>query len=111
MIWSYRVFRDQFSRYSVREVFHEHDGTIIGYSASPVALMGDSPEELLQLLTWFQEAFDLPILSMEDIEAKIATQPSNNAQHPTLSLHEVRAALDNNTIPTMQHHVHEGTAQ
>jgi hypothetical protein len=95
MIWTYRVFRDQTSRYSVREVFYERDGTIIGYGKAPVALVGDSPEEVLQLITWFREAFDLPILSMDAIDAQIATQPilPNHEQRPHLSFHEVRAAL------------------
>src|SRR5262245_53640725 len=95
MIWTYRVFRDQTSRYSVREVFYERDGSIIGYSKVPVALVGDSPEEVLQLLNWFREAFDLPILSMDSIDAQIAAQslPANHEQRPHLSLREVRAAL------------------
>jgi len=95
MMWTYRVFRDQTSRYSVREVFHEHDGSIIGYGKAPVALVGDSPEEILQLITWFKEAFDLPILSMEAIDAQIAAQPAppNREQRLNLSLQQVRAAL------------------
>lgn len=95
MIWTYRVFRDQNGRYSVREVFYERDGTIIGYSKAPVALVGDSPEEVLQLLTWLREAFDLPILSIEAVDAQIAAQPSpsNDDQRPPISFHDVRAAL------------------
>lgn len=101
MFWMYRVFRDQTGRYSVREVFYERDGTIITYSKAPVALVGDSPEEVLQLIVWCKEAFDLPILSMETVDAQIVARPTPpyDEQHPglSLSLDEVRAALFNKT--------------
>ena len=95
MIWTYRVFRDQNGRYSVREVFCERDGSIITYGKAPVALIGDSPEEVLQLIAWFREAFDLPILSIEAVDAKIAarTPSPSQEQHPRLSFREVIAAL------------------
>ncbi len=93
MIWTYRVFRDQTGRYSVREVFHERDGTLITYGKAPVTLIGDSPEEVLQLITWFKEAFDLPILSIEAIDAEISARPAppNHEQRPDLSLEQVLA--------------------
>jgi hypothetical protein len=79
----------------MREVFHERDGAIITYSKAPVALVGDSPEEVLQLLAWFKEAFDLPILSIDAVDAQIAARPPspNSEQRPHLSFHEVIAAL------------------
>jgi hypothetical protein len=95
MMWTYRVFRDQADRYSVREVFYERDGSIITYGKAPAAPVGDSPEEVLQLIMWFKEAFDLPILSIETIDEQIAARPAspNHDQRPTLSLQQVRAAL------------------
>ncbi len=75
MLWTYRVFQDKTNRYSIREVFYEQDGTIIGYGKTPVALAAASAEDLRQLVTWFHEAFDLPILSMETVDAQIAAPP------------------------------------
>jgi|GEM_PF-3268801 len=37
MLWSYRVCRDRSGRYSIREVFYEHDGRLISYGKHPVA--------------------------------------------------------------------------
>lgn len=71
MIWTYRIFRDDNERYSIREVFYETDGTIIGYGKSPVAVVGESLEELIQMVEWFREAFDLPVLSLAEVDAKI----------------------------------------
>ena len=95
MIWTYRVFRDQNGRYSVREVFYELDGTIIAYGKAPALPVGNSPEEVLQLIAWFKEAFDLPILSTETIDAQLAARPADlhHEQHPKLSLQDVLAAL------------------
>jgi acylphosphatase len=43
----------------------------------PVVVVGASLEELMQLIKWFREAFDLPVLSVEEVDAQIAGQPSN----------------------------------
>lgn len=75
MIWTYRVFRDNNGRYSVREIYYEHDGTIIAYSKAPVTPVGSSFKDLMQQVQWFQDAFDLPVLSLEEIDAQIAAQP------------------------------------
>lgn len=69
-------FRDSQERYSIREVFYEQDGTMIAYNKAPVVVVGSSLEELMQLVKWFREAFDLPVLSLEDVDAQIAAQPT-----------------------------------
>lgn len=74
MLWTYRVFRDDNERYSIRELFHERDGTIIGYGKTPVAVLGASLEELIQMVEWFREAFDLPVLSLAEVDASIAAR-------------------------------------
>jgi hypothetical protein len=81
MLWTYRVFRDSQERYSIREVFYESDNTIISYGAAPVAVVGASFEELMQLVKWFRDAFDLPVLSLEEIDKQMTmqkTQPAND---------------------------------
>ncbi|MCA1995162.1 MAG: hypothetical protein LDL41_24400 [Coleofasciculus sp. S288] len=75
MIWTYRVFRDRQERYSIREVFYERDNTIVAYGKAPVVVVGASLEELMQLVKWFRAAFDLPVLSVEEVDAQIAGQP------------------------------------
>jgi hypothetical protein len=32
---------------------------------------------LLQLVKWFKDAFDLPVLSIEEVEAKVAEKPTD----------------------------------
>ena len=74
MMWTYRVFRDRQGRYSLREVFYDRDKIILDYGKSPVAVVGTSLEETMQLVAWFKEAFDLPVLSVEEVDAKIAAR-------------------------------------
>jgi len=95
MIWTYRVLRDDKGRYSVREVFYERDGTLITYGKAPAAPIGGSPEELLQLTKWFSEAFDLPILSIEALDAQLAAQPTQPKpeSNQNIALEQLKAEL------------------
>ncbi|OKH32083.1 hypothetical protein NIES2101_41005 [Calothrix sp. HK-06] len=95
MSWTYRVFRDNQGRYSIREVFYNRDKKIINYSKAPVAVVGASVQELMQLVQWFREAFDLPVLSLEDIDNEISTQPKSNKsdRSKNISLKQVLAEL------------------
>ncbi|NET59492.1 MAG: hypothetical protein F6K47_26110 [Symploca sp. SIO2E6] len=96
MIWTYRVFCDNKGHYSIREVFSERDGQLIAYGKSPVAVLGNSPEELRQLIQWCKEAFELPVLSLEEVDAQIAALPaSSKAEHSqNVSLQQVMTELD-----------------
>ena len=98
MIWTYRIFRDRTGRYSLREVYYERDGRLISYSKSPAAPIAASLEDLMQLVQWFREAFDSPVLSLEAVEAEVSATPirvkrplSDRSQ--TLSLQQVLAQL------------------
>ena len=99
MIWTYRVFRDSQGRYSIREVFYDLDNTIVDYSKAPVALVGASFEELMQLVQWFKDAFDLPVLALEEVDRSLAKQPTKKQRDRTqnISLKQVMAEL--NTDP------------
>lgn len=101
MIWTYRVFRDNQGRYSIREVFYDRNNTIINYSKTPVSGVGTSFEELMQLVQWFREAFDLPVLSLEEVDAEIATQPrtQKSDRSRNLSLKQVIAELATDADP------------
>ncbi|UZQ53399.1 hypothetical protein OOK60_12910 [Trichothermofontia sichuanensis B231] len=83
MLWTYRVFRDQSGRYSIREVFYEHDGRLISYGKHPVAPLAASLEDLIQLVKWYREALDSPVLSLEAVEAELSTQPTPDSSTPT----------------------------
>ena len=98
MIWSYRIFRDKNSRYSIREVYYEQDGRLLSYGKNPVAPVGSSLEELVQLVQWFREAFDSPVLSLEAVEAEVAARPTTSKKPLTdrsdaLSFQQVLAQL------------------
>ena len=82
MLWTYRVFRDEDSYYA-RVVYHEHDGQLIGYQRAPATPTGRTAEELAQDIVWFQEAFDLPTLTKDALDAELATQPNQPSAHRT----------------------------
>lgn len=96
MIWTYRVVRDELGRYSVREVFYERDGTLITYSKTPVAPVGASAEDLLHQMQSFREAFDLPILSITELEAALSNQAQEQPKKigPNISLEQLKAELE-----------------
>lgn len=96
MIWTYRIFRDALGRYSIREVYYERDGSMIRYSQEPVAAVDASLEDLIRLVKWFKEAFDLPILSTEEVDAQLAAQPKRrpSAGGKNIPLSQVLAELE-----------------
>lgn len=95
MTWNYRVVRDEIGRYSIRELFHERDGTLITYSKTPVAPVGSSVEDLLQQMQSFRDAFELPILSVAELAAALPKQ-DKRAKKKTgenISLQQLKAEL------------------
>jgi hypothetical protein len=96
MNWLYRVFHDE-DGYCVRVVLYERDGAIVGYHHEPAAPSGRTPEELAQDIEWFKQAFELPILTIEDVEADLAQQPQQaappNVRRKTLEELEADLAL------------------
>ena len=62
------MFRNE-DGYCVRVVYYEHDGQLIGYQRAPATPTGRTAEELAQDIAWFQEAFDLPVLTMDALDA------------------------------------------
>ena len=82
VLWTYRVFRDE-DDYCVRVVYHEHDGQLIGYQRAPATPTGRTAEELALDITWFQEAFDLPMLTMDALDAELATLPNQPSARRT----------------------------
>lgn len=95
MLWTYRIFRDAQGRYSIREVFYERDGRLLSYGKNPVVPVEASLEDLLQLIKWFREAFDSPVLSLDAVDAELAA----NSMPPTA---RKRLADRSQTIPFSQ---------
>jgi hypothetical protein len=95
MIWTYRVVRDEIGRYSVREVYQERDGTLLTYSKTPVAPIGSSAEDLLHQMQNFRDAFELPILSIAELEAALNKQEKKSTKKTgaNISLQELKAEL------------------
>lgn len=103
MTWTYRVCRDSQGRYSIREVFYNRDNIIVNYSKTPVAVVGASVEELMQLVQWFREAFDEPVLSLSEIDAQIVQpQQQQSDRSRNLSLKQVIAELATDTTTVTQ---------
>ena len=96
MSWVYRIFHDR-EGYCVRVVLYERDGALIGYHKEPSVPSGRTAEELAQDLEWFKQAFELPILTIEEVEAAIAQQPpkpkANPGKRKTLEELEMELAL------------------
>ncbi|MCU0541839.1 MAG: hypothetical protein MUE44_06560 [Oscillatoriaceae cyanobacterium Prado104] len=95
MLWTYRVFHDK-DGYCIRVVYYERDGTLISYQKEPAMPTGATAEELLQDIAAFKQAFELPILTMEELDIELATLPpkpkKDRSQNKTLD--QVMTELD-----------------
>lgn len=87
MLWTYRVFHDQ-DGYCIRVVYYERDGTLISYQKEPAIPTGATAQELLQDIEGLKQAFELPILTMEELDLQIASHPpkakKDRSQNKTL---------------------------
>lgn len=101
MTWLYRVFHEQ-DGYCVRVVLYASDGTIIGYHREPASPSGRTAEELAQDIEWFRHAFELPILTIEEVEAVLAQKPLEakpmQVGRKTLEELEAELTLDDNDM-------------
>lgn len=78
--WNHRVVKkyypqDDYTEFSVREVFYNDDGSINGYTENPARVSGESMESLRQYLEWCLKSLDQPILI--DGEVKFVDHESN----------------------------------
>lgn len=74
MIVTYRVFQEANGQYTIHELFLEHDGKIITYGRAPVIPKGGSLADLTQEIEALKAALALPVLTLAEVEAEIATQ-------------------------------------
>lgn len=70
MHWNHRLIKytlpDGEVLYSIREVFYEEDGSLMGYVEDPDGVQGNSLREVSKYLTWMRKAFKSPVLSPVD---------------------------------------------
>jgi hypothetical protein len=74
MLWTYRVFHDR-DGFCIRIVYYERDKTLISYQKEPAIPTGVTAEDLLQDIEAFKQAFELPFLTMEELDAELAARP------------------------------------
>lgn len=67
MTWNYRVFLEEDGDYTIREVFYDAEGAILGCTENAVEPVGGSLEELTQDIEWFKEALAMPVVTLADI--------------------------------------------
>lgn len=95
MIWMYRVFHDH-DGYCVRVVQYERNGSLISYHKEPAVPNGRTAEELAQDIEWFKQAFDLPILTMTELDTELRLHPPKRKRSPgkNKTLEDLMAALE-----------------
>ncbi len=109
MIWTYRVFHDK-DGYCVRVVHYERNGTLIGYHKEPAVPSGRTSEELAQDLEWFKQAFELPILTTEELDAELTARnlepKQKRSKNKTIEQLMSELEQESNTLqenPLLQH--------
>jgi len=75
MTWNYRVMRSYFEDmpdawYSIREVYYDNHGEVDGWTVDEAAPVGDTVEELLEILGLMRNCLDKPILDEAELEAR-----------------------------------------
>jgi hypothetical protein len=68
MHWNHRVIvrlEGLEQLYELHEVYYRDDGSIEGWTAGPVRVMGDSVKEMKQSLRWMLKAMDKPVLTVK----------------------------------------------
>ncbi len=71
--WNYRVIEhdtDNPVTFGIHSVHYE-GGEISGYTADPVEALGNSQQDLRGDLELMMKAFELPVLSLRDLKAKL----------------------------------------
>lgn len=94
--WNYRVFREDDGDYIIREVFYDEQGTILGCTADAVEPIGSSLAELAEDIGSFQEALNLPVLTLADMPPAPKERAPRDRSH-NRSLEAVLQELEQDT--------------
>jgi len=71
MTWNYRVIQHEIL--AIHEVYYDDKGNIESWTADPVAIMGDTKEELLETLDMMKRATEEPFLVLSELVEKHGT--------------------------------------
>lgn len=72
MSWNYRIcFRSKNRGYGfyIHEVYYEDDGSIKYYTANPVNVFGDDPDDVYQTLKMMMDSLDKDLLDLDEVDA------------------------------------------
>lgn len=67
MTFNYRVMRDSEGNCTIREVYYDDDGEILGWTEEPAAPFGEDEMELARDVSHFVRALALDVLDEEDL--------------------------------------------
>jgi len=67
--WDHRITREQLTTgeymFAIREVYYDHDGQPDGWTADPIAALGESPGEVADTLHRMIESLERGVLDLE----------------------------------------------
>lgn len=70
--WNHRVTRELLDtgeyEYAIREVHYGADDKVVGWTADPIAAVGDTAEEVAQVLEQMRDCLQLGVLDLESRE-------------------------------------------
>ena len=93
MNWDYRVFHEDNGDYTIREVFYEEDGSILGCTENEVSPLGRSIAELTDDLQVFTTALTKPVLRLSDLPKNIVRREDRKTRSKTISHEDVLVEL------------------
>jgi hypothetical protein len=72
MTWNYRIIQTRDELFGICEVYYSPDQTVYAYSA-PVTVVGESPEDLKEILERMTKCLKKPVLIEKEIELACTT--------------------------------------
>jgi hypothetical protein len=71
MYWNHRLVKGPAGEFTMREVYYDDDGTIIGWTEDPIAPFGNTTEEIIVELDRMSEACHKPVLQESELLSDI----------------------------------------
>lgn len=87
--WNYRVFKRvsldssgaEYAEYGIIEVYYK-GSKVEGYTADFIPVRGESEEEVKEDFLLMQKAFELPVVTIEDLEPKKIKEKTKKTLKP-----------------------------
>lgn len=70
MSWNYRILKNKLAGRDIceiHEVYYNSDGSVKGWTQNSIIPTGETPEELKQDLTMMLQAFESPVLDLDQL--------------------------------------------